>query len=70
MWLYSDFYQPVMRLQRNTRRGARVHKLYEAANTRYHRLLESGMLAPEQRDTMAKQFHKLNSGTWPSGREP
>ena len=58
--LYTNFYQPVMQLQRKTRHGARVHKVYDTAKTPYRRLLESGVLTPEQRDAMAKQYQGLN----------
>ena len=57
---YVNFFQPVMQLQRKTRHGARVHKVYDAARTPYRRLLESGVLTPEQREVMATQYQRIN----------
>ena len=41
--LYVNFFQPVMKLRHKTRRGARVHKVYDVAGTPYQRLLESSV---------------------------
>ena len=57
---YVNFFQPVMQLQSKRRHGARVHKVYDTAKTPYRRLLDSGVLTPEQRDVMATQYLKLN----------
>lgn len=57
---YVNFFQPVMQLQRKTRHGAKVHKVYDTARTPYRRLLESGVMAQEQRDALANQYQKLN----------
>ena len=40
--LYMNFFQPVMKLHNKTRRGAKVHKVYDRARTPYRRLLEAG----------------------------
>ena len=42
--LYVNFFQPVMKLPSKTRRGAKVHKVYDRARTPYQRLLEAGVL--------------------------
>lgn len=42
--LYMNFFQPVMKLVSKTRQGARVHKIYDTAQTPYQRLLKSGVL--------------------------
>ena len=47
---YVNYFQPVMQLQRKTRHGARVHKVYDTARNPYRRLLESGVLTPETRE--------------------
>ncbi len=57
---YVNFFQPVMQLQRKTRHGAKVHKVYDAARTPYRRLLESGVLTPEQQNVMAMHYLRLN----------
>ena len=58
--LYVNFFQPVMKLQHKTRHGARVHKVYDTAQTPYQRVLETRVLTPEQRETMSLQYQKLN----------
>ncbi len=49
-----------MQLQRKTRHGAKVHKVYDAARTPYRRLLETGVLMPQQQDAMATQYLRFN----------
>ena len=58
--LYVNFFQPVMKLQRKTRHGARVHKVYDTAQTPYQRVLESNVMTPGQRETLSLQYQKLN----------
>ncbi len=57
---YVNFFQPVIQLQSKTRRGARVHKVYDTAKTPYRRLLDSNVLTQEQRDVLADQYLRLN----------
>ena len=42
--LYVNFFQPDMKLIHKTRHGARVHKVYDSAQTPYQRLLAAGVL--------------------------
>jgi hypothetical protein len=71
--LYTNFFQPVMQLQRKSRHGARVHKVYDRARTPYQRVLDQGVLSLEQQEALAKQCHRLNpvklldrlTKTWP-----
>jgi hypothetical protein len=58
--LYTNFFQPVMQLQRKSRHGARVHKVYDRARTPYQRVLDQGVLSLEQQEALAKQCHRLN----------
>ena len=58
---YVNFFQPVMQLKHKSRHGAKVHKVYDSARTPYQRVLESGVLTPEQQDVMAQQYQRLNS---------
>ena len=58
--LYINFFQPVMKLQHKTRHGAKVHKVYDNAQTPYQRVLESKVLTREQRETLSLQYQKLN----------
>ena len=57
---YVNFFQPVMQLQRKSRHGAKVHKVYDTARTPYQRVVESGVLTPERRDALAEQYQRLN----------
>jgi len=58
--LYLNFFQPTMKLLSKTRHGARVHKVYETAQTPYQRLLQSAVLNESQRAEMAATYHGLN----------
>ena len=58
--LYVNFFQPVMKLKHKSRNGARVHKVYDTAQTPYHRLLEYDVLTSEQRTAMQRQYELLN----------
>ena len=58
--LYVNFFQPGMKLQHKTRHGAKVHKVYDTAQTPYQRLLKSGVLSAQQTDALAKLYHTLN----------
>lgn len=51
--LYTNFFQPVMKLKSKTTHGARVHKVYDTAKTPYERLLESGVLTPAKEAELA-----------------
>jgi hypothetical protein len=57
---YVNFFQPVMQLQRKSRHGAKVHKVYDTARTPYRRLLESGVLEEGQQKALATQYGRLN----------
>lgn len=57
---YVNFFQPTMQLQRKTRHGARVHKVYDAAQTPYQRLLDSGILNDEAQAQLAATYRGLN----------
>jgi len=58
--LYMNFFQPTMKLWSKTRHGAKVHKVYETAQTPYQRLLQSGVLSEAKRAEMAATYHGLN----------
>jgi hypothetical protein len=58
--LYTNFFQPVMKLESKTRHGARVHKVYDTAKTPYRRLLESGVLTPAKETELAAIYNGLN----------
>jgi hypothetical protein len=58
--LYTNFFQPTMKLVSKTRHGAKVNKVYDTARTPYQRLLESGVLTEPKRQELAATYHNLN----------
>ncbi len=58
--LYINFFQPVLKLVGKSRQGARVHKVYDTAQTPYQRLLSSGILREEKRRELANIYAALN----------
>ena len=58
--LYTNFFQPTMKLKHKTRQGAKVHKVYDEARTPYRRLLESAVVTPERRQTLDRLYRSLN----------
>ena len=58
--LYMNFFQPTMKLMSQTRRGAKVNKVYDTARTPYQRLLEGGVLTEAKRQELAATYSRLN----------
>ena len=58
--LYVNFFQPTMKLWSKTRHGAKIHKVYERAETPYQRLLRVGALSEEKRVELAATYRGLN----------
>jgi hypothetical protein len=58
--LYINYFQPVMKLVAKSRHGARVHKVYDKAQTPYQRLLQSGVLSEDQKQHLASIYYGLN----------
>lgn len=58
--LYINFFQPVMKLVGKTRNGAKVHKIFDTAQTPYQRLLASGVLTEEQKQALCSIYGALN----------
>ncbi len=58
--LYMNFFQPTMKLWSKTRHGARVHRVYETAQTPYQRLLKLGDLSEAKRAELAATYQGLN----------
>jgi hypothetical protein len=58
--LYVNFFQPTMKLRSKARRGAKVHKVYETAQTPYQRLLKLGALSENSRAKLAAIYQGLN----------
>jgi len=60
MRLYMNFFQPSMKLLSKSRHGAKVHKVYDTAQTPYQRLLKLGMLSQSKQTELAAIYHGLN----------
>ena len=58
--LYINFFQPVMKLVSKTRHGARVHRVYDTAQTPYQRVLKSGVLTEASKAQLTATYSYLN----------
>ena len=58
--LYMNFFQPTMKLWSKTRHGAKVHRVYERAETPYQRLLRLGILSKAKQIETAAIYNGLN----------
>jgi hypothetical protein len=58
--LYLNFFQPVLKLKVKCRQGARIHKVYDEAQTPYTRLLKSGVLGEDKKQALADIYNELN----------
>lgn len=58
--LHVNFFQPVQKLVTKTRQSARVHRVYDRAQTPYQRLRAAGILSPVKRDELDQLYHRLN----------
>jgi len=57
---HVNFFQPVQKLVRKTRAGARARRYYDDAQTPYQRLCAAGVLAPAVRDQLEATYQRLN----------
>jgi hypothetical protein len=58
--LYTNFFQPVMKLVRKERHGAKVKKTYDRPRTPYQRLLDSRALSKLAKQQLRAQYESLN----------
>ena len=58
--LYTNFFQPMMKLISKRRHGARVYKEYDTAQTPYQRLLKSAVLSETKKTELAATYDRLN----------
>ena len=58
--LYSNFFQPVMKLIGKERTGAKVKKTYDRPRTPYQRLLDSSALSKPAKQHLRSQYAGLN----------
>ena len=61
--LYMNFFQPVMKIVSKTRRGARVYKTYDIAQTPYQRLLKADILSENKYRELKELYQSLNPAT-------
>ena len=58
--LHVNFFQPVEKLVRKQRAGARVHRVFDRAQTPYQRLCAAGVLSAAKRAELDAFYHRLN----------
>lgn len=58
--LYVNFFQPAMKLVFKTRHGARVHRVYDTAQTPYQRVLTSGSISEANKARINSTYAILN----------
>jgi hypothetical protein len=58
--LYTNFFQPVMKLVEKTRTGSKVTKRYDRARTPYSRVLESAHVPEQTKDELRQAYAVLN----------
>jgi len=58
--LYTNFFQPSMKLQNKERLGSKVKKTYDDAKTPYQRVLESAAIREEVKEALRTQYLSLN----------
>ena len=58
--LYTNFFQPSMKLQSKERLGSKVKKTYDTARTPYQRVLESEQVTQARKDRLQAQYRTLN----------
>lgn len=58
--LYTNFFQPVMKLMEKTRIGSKVIKKYDKPRTPYQRVLESTLVPGDKKQQLREQYATLN----------
>ena len=58
--LHVNFFQPVEKLVRKQWAGARVHRVFDRAQTPYQRLCAAGVLSAAKRAELDALYHRLN----------
>lgn len=58
--LYTNFFQPTMKLIEKTRIGSKVTKKYDKAKTPYRRILASPDVSAQDKQRLKTQYSKLN----------
>jgi hypothetical protein len=58
--LYTNYFQPVMKLEEKIRLGIKVKKRYDQPRTPYQRVLESPLVEKEHKKKLNQEYAKLN----------
>lgn len=58
--LYKNFFQPIMKLRKKVRIGAKRKRQYEPAKTPYRRLMESKQIDQQTKDQLKTLYEQLN----------
>jgi hypothetical protein len=58
--LYTNFFQPVMKLRSKERDGARVRKKYDPAQTPYRRVLAATKIEKKKKEPLKRVYENLN----------
>ncbi|MCI0343967.1 MAG: hypothetical protein L0221_00800, partial [Chloroflexi bacterium] len=58
--LHVNFFQPVQKLVRKTREGARTRRYYDTAQTPFQRLCATSPLSPDKRAELESVYAALN----------
>jgi hypothetical protein len=58
--LYTNYFQPVMKLEEKIRVGSKVKKKYDQPKTPYQRVLESPQVEKENKEKLNQEYAKLN----------
>ena len=58
--LYTNFFQPVMKLIEKTRIRSKVKKKYDQARTPYRRVVESDFVPNQAKEALKEEYAKLN----------
>jgi hypothetical protein len=58
--LYTNYFQPSMKLVSKERVGSRVRKVYDRARTPYQRVLEAAAVPPDAKQALRAEYEGLN----------
>jgi len=58
--VYTNYFQPTMKLKERERRGSQVKKRYEPAQTPFRRVLESSSVPARQKARLKREYEDLN----------
>ena len=58
--LYTNYFQPVMKLIEKEKVGSKVKKKYDEARTPYRRVLDSEQVSKEEKEQLKKGYENLN----------